>query len=34
VLLKGSSGEQAQKVVELAEDLQQLVVASDLCKVA
>jgi len=30
LLLKGSSGEQAQKVVELVENLQQLVVASDL----
>ena len=32
VLLKESSGEQAQKVVELAENLQELVVASDLLK--
>ena len=34
MLLKGSSGEQAHKVVELAEDLQQLVVASDLLSAA
>jgi len=34
VLLKGSSGEQAQKVVELVENLQQLVVASDLLDAA
>jgi len=34
VLLKGSSGEQAQKVVELAENIQRLVVASDLMDAA
>jgi len=34
VLLKESSGEQAQKVVELAENLQQLVVASELLSAA
>jgi len=34
VLVKGSSGEQAQKVVELAENLQQLAVASDLLNAA